>query len=599
MDYTQDFSGTLDRERLVHLLLEMGYEMQGYGGERGGTILDNTASVGEHVCTWVADGKRTKIYNKIVSNFEAGEVQKPMGGKLAEYVDCPNAHLRRTFQHPDVQRRGCTRIEISVYGRDFSTRHTNTIEETLECLGEIFVVQPPRNLWKNLSQHLDRCLVVSCKENKEIFLAWYCHTQTGRIAGVRVHGNPDKWEESIVWTIAEFGFRRCPIFRIDVASLDPIEILPLRCYTKDSPTILAESTMPTRLHKDAPRIEFYLPSTEYVEWQWRTKKAQTIGVEKSPFEVFEVPSSRKISFLSKKKRQKRMEEIADALEGDKWVEATNVFREELEEKRKAAEQKAQEDRKRIAAAMEKHKKLAARMERRVAWAENVLDSATPQKISLLCPEKYRVVAYAAPRDIHPTWRSRGHRVLLRVVGGKQSALLWATDELLLVVENGRFEAHGRRHIAIPGEELVVEICGCRVEKVYTPTPSGALEEYKELRCELYRTPSPKPPVGLGKVEAPAGKERVQTLQMQEGEYQCWCYAESTYRGKPVFLETKCEACAAGECLETHPRTPVWGHFLEEELQKIDLHTRRLPLYCSIGRERTMRANKKDRIVYLA
>ena len=106
IDYTQDFSGTLDREALVETLHSLGFEDQNIPGEREGTILDNTNSVGEHVCTWVQNGKRTKIYNKIVSNFEAGEVQKPMGGKLAEYVDCPNEHLRKTFQHPEVQKTG-------------------------------------------------------------------------------------------------------------------------------------------------------------------------------------------------------------------------------------------------------------------------------------------------------------------------------------------------------------------------------------------------------------------------------------------------------------------------------------------------------------
>ena len=235
IDYTQDFSGTLDRPALVDRLHSLGFEDQHIPGEREGTILDNTNSVGEHVCTWVANGCRTKIYNKIVCNFEAGEVQKPMGGKLAEYVDCPNAPLRQTFQHPEVQKRGCTRIEISVYGRDFSKNNTNAIQQTLEFVDGCFVVQPPRQLWNNLAKHLDRCMVVCCQETREIFLAWYCHIRTGRVVGIRVRGDPERWEQSVLWTMAEFGFRRCPIFRVDVVSLEPIEIPPLRCYTKDGP----------------------------------------------------------------------------------------------------------------------------------------------------------------------------------------------------------------------------------------------------------------------------------------------------------------------------------------------------------------------------
>ena len=70
-----------------------------------------------NVCTWIAnagnDSTVGKIYNKIVTNFEARDVCERVGGHLADYVDCPNKHLRRTFLHPDVEARGCTRIEVS------------------------------------------------------------------------------------------------------------------------------------------------------------------------------------------------------------------------------------------------------------------------------------------------------------------------------------------------------------------------------------------------------------------------------------------------------------------------------------------------------
>ena len=123
IDYTQDFSGVLDRERLVRYLCFEGFHSQGDFVSaiqaKNPTILDNTDSVGKHVCTWVCRNEkgntvRTKIYNKIVSNMEA--------------VDCPNEHLRKTFLHPDVQKRGCTRIEVSLYacnGDDLCTQKAN------------------------------------------------------------------------------------------------------------------------------------------------------------------------------------------------------------------------------------------------------------------------------------------------------------------------------------------------------------------------------------------------------------------------------------------------------------------------------------------
>ena len=65
--------------------MSQGYQLQLQGtqgvsafNEDTPTILENTSSVGNNVCTWISteNGKtiRVKLYNKIVSNFEAGEV---------------------------------------------------------------------------------------------------------------------------------------------------------------------------------------------------------------------------------------------------------------------------------------------------------------------------------------------------------------------------------------------------------------------------------------------------------------------------------------------------------------------------------------------
>ena len=84
IDFTQEFSSTLDRKALVeHLDNSTDFAFQGFGfTEARGTILDNTASVGEQVCTWMQTTDsgyttRTKLPNKIVYQFEAGEVQDP------------------------------------------------------------------------------------------------------------------------------------------------------------------------------------------------------------------------------------------------------------------------------------------------------------------------------------------------------------------------------------------------------------------------------------------------------------------------------------------------------------------------------------------
>ena len=89
IDYTQEFSGVLDREGLVQYPSFEGFHLQGNFVSaiqaKNPTILDNTDSVRKHVCTWVCRNEkgntvRTKIYNKIVSNMESGEVREPVGG---------------------------------------------------------------------------------------------------------------------------------------------------------------------------------------------------------------------------------------------------------------------------------------------------------------------------------------------------------------------------------------------------------------------------------------------------------------------------------------------------------------------------------------
>ena len=77
-------------------------------------------------------------------------MRKPFGGHLAHYVDSTNRHLRWTMLHPNVQKRGCTRLEISLYACDTEdlsqTVAEEPIAEALELANtkeSLFVVQPP------------------------------------------------------------------------------------------------------------------------------------------------------------------------------------------------------------------------------------------------------------------------------------------------------------------------------------------------------------------------------------------------------------------------------------------------------------------------
>ena len=347
IDYTQDFSGVLDGQALVdNLGFRKARDFCTAIDEKEPTILENTNNVGEHVCTWIsttAEGRtaRTKIYNKVVSNFEAGEIREPVGGHLTDFADCPNPHLRQTFLHPDVQARGCTRIEVSLYAcpqNELSSKKaTDCIEKVLEQVSNedeeygLFVVQPRSKQWQHLAESLDRCLVLADRPQGQIFVAWYAHTGTGRISGIHVHPTPAKvrdeakWEKAILWAAGDFGFRNCPIFRVDILSADEegVELGPLRCYKKDenARTILAACKKPTQLYPNGGDPSTLLPLTDKIVWEWRDKKCHAIGNDSSKYklqEKQEIAKQRKISALLTRNREKVLAELRYASTAEEW-----------------------------------------------------------------------------------------------------------------------------------------------------------------------------------------------------------------------------------------------------------------------------------------
>ena len=355
VDYTQDFSGTLSRTNLISFLMSQGYNIQGdfiaAFNEDTPTILENTSSVGNNVCTWISrvNGKtiRVKLYNKIVSNFEAGEVQSQFGGHLADYADCSNEHTRQTFTHTKVQERGCTRVEISLYAfeRGEEAVAQNIMQEALQMFrGErLFYIQPAPNQWRCLAEQIDRCCVIANRPTKTINIGWYANTKTGKIAGIEFGvKNIDNWEKAVQWSISEFGFKNCPIFRIDILDIqvnnmiseDGITIGKLRCFTKNVPTTLARSKKPTEVHKDPPCLQQLLPPTDFIEWEWRTKKTKnSMGVEKVRREILEVPTNREISTLSVNKRKARLLDLIESGKVANWkLEKEKQLQENINER---------------------------------------------------------------------------------------------------------------------------------------------------------------------------------------------------------------------------------------------------------------------------
>ena len=187
--------------------------------------------------------------------------------------------MQRTFEHPAVQARGCTRVEVSYYGSEALSAQTGE-ELVAAALEEVqvkneknglFVVQPPARQWENLAKHLNCCFLLADRPQETLWMAWSGHTKTGRVQGIVA--KPSKnvleaegaWGRAIQWMMADFGFRNCPIFLVEILGVENGEVLfsELRCFYKDAPTILAASRRPCQRHPGAtdPKRSYHQPST--------------------------------------------------------------------------------------------------------------------------------------------------------------------------------------------------------------------------------------------------------------------------------------------------------------------------------------------------
>ena len=290
VDYTRDFSGTMDKEELAkYLIEEEDFRIEGDTSDMDKThiVLKNNSSVGRHVLTYLRRDResmqRVKFYNKIVSNLEAGEVRNNFGGHIFDYVYSSNERLRRLFWHPDTKKRGITRIEVSLYGRQY--RLSKNIGEfliarELNLMSKkymLFYIQPAANQWKALAENINQCFILVDRPNHLVYIAWYGNSLTGRIAGVKIDyakkRDKKQIENLILWAISDFGFKKVPIYRADILEYtsEKIRISPLKCYVKDSEskTKLVPCNKPGKFTEDVLDIDIedYLPSTEFIKWE--------------------------------------------------------------------------------------------------------------------------------------------------------------------------------------------------------------------------------------------------------------------------------------------------------------------------------------------
>ena len=180
IDYTRDLSGVLEKERMIKHFLKLGFIEQAESEEENKKyyivneftkfktwdektaknddgediknkikILDTDATCGRNTFKYIRNTGTVccvvKYYNKIVSNFEAGDVQKKIGTHLSEYAFTHSCeHLEKTFRHPDVIERGLTRLEISIHGFNPKINYCKMLEEEFNLVkyAKIFHIQP-------------------------------------------------------------------------------------------------------------------------------------------------------------------------------------------------------------------------------------------------------------------------------------------------------------------------------------------------------------------------------------------------------------------------------------------------------------------------
>ena len=346
VDYTRDFSGTMDKEELIkYLIEEEDFRVEGDTSDmyKNNIVLKNNNSVGRNVLTYLRRDR---------NNF---------GGHIFDYVYSSNERLRRLFWHPDTKKRGITRIEISLYGRQYRLSENIgefLIARELKLMSKKymrFYIQPAANQWKALAENIKQCFTLIDRPNHLVYIAWYGNSLTGRIAGVKVDyakkRDKEQIENLILWAISDFGFKKVPIYRADILEYtsEKIRICPLKCYVKDcnSTTILTPCNKPGKFTEDVLNIDIeeYLPSTEFIKWKWRNKKLASSNDRKPTGDILEMQNlveNKKISLLSLAQREKRNAELEEARKKTEWVHQTEKILNEHVEKIKFISVKLEE-----------------------------------------------------------------------------------------------------------------------------------------------------------------------------------------------------------------------------------------------------------------
>ena len=624
VDYTRDFSGTMDKEELVkYLIEEEDFREEGDTSnmDKNNTILKNNGSVGRNVLTYLrrdsGSMQRVKFYNKIVSNLEAGEVRNNFGGHIFDYVYSSNERLRRLFWHPDTKKRGITRIEVSLYGRQYRLSENIgdfLIRRELNLMSKrykLFYIQPAANQWRALAEKIKQCFILVDRPNHEVYNAWYGNSLTGRIAGVKVDYAKKKDKEEIenlvLWTISDFGFKMVPIYRADILEYtnEKIRISPLKCYVKDSEskTKLVPCNKPGKFTEDVLNIDIedYLPSTEFIKWEWRNKKLASSNDRKPTGDILEMPNlveNKKISLLSLTQREKRNRELEEARRKTEWIHQTEKKLSEhvdkikfISTKLEELERRKKEEEKAFNLVYSKIKNLTCTKIGEedigkyyvVGWLPCtynnmvlILDTTDIGKYKLVFANTRieKILKYFAPSFLQREIKKNTVLNFYKPIRNDYTIFF-----ILEIQQKERFLKGGKWLEYFPvsidprEEKLRIEI-----EKILKEE-----EDLNEKTENLF----------LEEIEAPdKAKNADKCIDLEEGEFKILSYSRTIFRGnKKTFLYLE-------RSNQPESKYLVWGHWIEEEIKKIEekkeLNRIAKPAFCRLGMVKTTPNKKKAR-----
>ena len=422
VDYTKDFSGTLNKNELINYLLSYGnFRMEKSEDHGDYTILNNSKSAGNNTLTFIYDNYekykltyRGKLYNKPACNFEKSDVRSVIGGHISNYANSNSDRLKSLFSNNESQQRGITRIEISVYGyheeisKDIGEKLIEEIfnifyiDETQENKEEpLFYISPIKQQWENLIENIDKCFTLVDRINKAIYIIYYGSILTKTLVGIIIDYSKNKidnnLEDFVKWAISDFGFRTVPIYRSDILGLDGEKIIlsNISCYAKekDSYTILTPCKKPLQLFKDPPNLEFFFPKSDLVEWRWRSKKEKQPMFRKPTQELIELPElakNKKVSVISVKERNKIQENLRDLKEKAEFLHSSKDLINKINEKYLIPNN---EELKIIRKELENINNYKILKQRSLEVTKNSLKNNHTFSITEIVPKKYKIVGW--------------------------------------------------------------------------------------------------------------------------------------------------------------------------------------------------------------